>query len=129
MLFIYILHHYFIWHYTNAFREILHIFSNLFWYVVNFFSLPQLTSSFFAPWKRITEKRGETFNFEDFASFIIVNLISRLIGMLFRTIIILIGIFALLLLCLCVVAIYLFWILAPLLMTGGLIYGIVFIFK
>lgn len=129
MLFISILHHYFIWHYTNAFREILHIFSNLFWYVVNFFSLPQLTSSFFAPWKRITEKRGETFNFEDFASFIIVNLISRLIGMLFRTIIILIGIFALLLLCLCVVAIYLFWILAPLLMTGGLIYGIVFIFK
>ncbi len=128
MLFVSILHHYFLWHYTNAFREILHIWLNFFWFTVNFFSLKQLTSSFFSPWKRITEQRGDKFNFEDFASFIIINLISRLLGILFRSIIIALGLIVLLLLCVGIIATYIFWVVAPLLIVGGLIYGIIFIF-
>jgi len=98
MLFVSILHHYTLWHYTRAFTEILHVWSNLFWFVVNFFSLSQLARSFFSPWKRITESRGKTFSFEDLSGFIIINLISRIIGMMLRTAIILSGVATLLLL-------------------------------
>ncbi len=75
-----ILHHYLIWHYTRAFGEIRHVAKNLLWFVVHFFSLPQLIRSFFAPYRRMTEERGNTFNLEDLASFVIIGLISRIIG-------------------------------------------------
>ena len=128
MLFVSILHHYTLWHYTRAFTEILHVWSNLFWFVVNFFSLSQLARSFFSPWKRITESRGKTFSFEDLAGFIIINLISRIIGMMLRTAIILSGVATLLLLTIGIIAVYIFWITAPLLIIASLYFGLNFMF-
>lgn len=129
MLFTSMLHHYFLWHYTKAFTEILHVWSNLFWFVVNFFSLPQLLKSFFSPWRRIVEERGETFNMEDLAGFILIGLISRVIGMLMRTIVILTGSILLLTLCIGIVAVYLFWLVAPVAIFGLIIYGVILIFS
>jgi hypothetical protein len=128
MLFVSILHHYILWHYTRAFSEILHVWTNFFWFTINFFSLPQLAKSFFSPWKRMTEERGETFSFENLASFVIINLISRIIGMILRTIIILTGIITLLLLSIGIVVTYALWITAPLLIISSLYFGILFIF-
>jgi len=129
MLFVSILHHYLIWHYTQAFREILHVWTNFFWFIVNFFSLPQLLKSFFAPWKRIVEGRGEKFNLEDLAGFIIIGIISRLIGIILRATVIITGTAALILLCLGIIVTYFVWILAPLAIIGSLYYGIVLIFS
>lgn len=129
MLFISVLHHYLLWHYSKAFGEIYHVWKNLFWFVINFFSLPQLIRSYFAPWKRITEERSKSFNFEDLAGFIIINLISRLIGMLLRTMVIAFGIVALLLLSLGIVLTYIFWVTAPIIIAGCLYYGILLLFK
>lgn len=129
MLFLSILHHYILWHYTRAFAEIFHVWVNLFWFAFNFFSIPQLLRSYFSPWKRMTEGRGQTFNFEDIAGFVIINLISRIIGMILRTTIILSGTVALLLLCLGFVVTYAFWVLAPLLLIASLYYGLVLIFS
>jgi hypothetical protein len=129
MLFISVLHHYLLWHYGRAFAEIYHVWKNLFWFVINFFSLPQLIRSFFAPWKRMTEERGNSFSFEDLAGFIIVNLISRLIGMMLRTMVIVFGIASLLLLSLGIVLTYIFWVTAPIIIAGCLYYGIVLLFK
>ncbi len=124
MLFISVLHHYLLWHYTSAFGEIFHIWKNFLWFVTNFFSLPQLTKSYFAPFKRMTEERGNSFNFEDLAGFIIINLISRLIGMLMRTVIIVIGVTSLLVLSVGIVLTYIFWVTAPIIIVGCLYYGI-----
>lgn len=129
MLFVSILHHYLLWHYTKAFHEIFHVWKNFFWFTINFFSLPQLIRSFFAPWKRMTEERGNTFNFEDLASFVIIGLISRIIGVILRATIILSGTFVLLLLCLGLIITYTFWIFAPLCIISSLIYGIILIFS
>jgi hypothetical protein len=124
MLFISVLHHYLLWHYSKAFGEIYHVWKNLFWFVINFFSLPQLIRSYFAPWKRITEERGNSFNFEDLAGYIIINLISRLIGILLRTIVIATGIFSLITLSVGVVLTYIFWATAPIIIVGCLYYGV-----
>lgn len=77
----------------------------------------------------MTEERGDTFNFEDLASFVIIGLISRIIGIILRTTIILSGIFALLFLCLGLIITYTFWIFAPFFILGSLIYGIILIFS
>ncbi len=129
MLFITIMHHYLLWHYTKAFGEILHIWKNLIWFTFHFFSIPQLLRSYFQPWKRMTEGRGRTFNFEDLAGFIIINLISRILGILIRTSIIIAGSIALMLLTAGIVLTYIFWLLAPLLLVFSLYYGLVLIFS
>lgn len=128
MLFVSVAHHYLLWHYTAAFKEILHVSKNFMWFVVHFFSLPQLLRSYFSPWKRMTEDRGQTLSFEDLAGFVIINLISRIIGMILRTIIILSGITALVLLLIGIVVTYVFWLFAPALLLVSLYYGFVLIF-
>ncbi len=129
MLFVSILHHYLLWHYTYALLEIFHIWNNFFWFIINFFSLPQLIRSYFAPWKRMTEDRGQTFNFEDLAGFVVIGLISRIVGMILRTTIILFGTTALILLTIGGLLVYLFWLLAPAVLIGSLLYGIILMFS
>lgn len=129
MLFTAILHHYLIWHYGRAFLEIAHVWSNLFWFTYHFFSIPQLLRSYFSPWKRMTEERGATFNFEDLAGFVVINLISRFIGMLLRTVIIVMGSIALLCVSIGFVVTYVFWVFAPALLLACFYYGIVLLFS
>lgn len=128
MLLTTVLHHYLLWHYTAAFGEIWHIFKNFVWFTVHFFSLPQLLRSLFAPWKRITEDRGNSLSFEDMASFVVVNLFSRLVGMILRSTLILSGLFSLLILFVLGIATYLFWLLAPACLIVSLYFGLVFLF-
>lgn len=123
-----ILHHYLIWHYTRAFGEIRHVAKNLLWFVVHFFSLPQLIRSFFAPYRRMTEERGNAFNLEDLASFVIIGLISRIIGMILRTSVILTGLLALAVLLVLIIATFIFWVTAPLAIVTLIIIGFRFIF-
>ena len=127
MLFLSIMHHYIFWHYTSAFGEILHVWKNLMWFTFNFFSLPQMVKSYLTPWKRMTEERGNTFNFEDLAGFIIINLISRIIGIILRTTIIIMGLISLSILIVGIIATYIFWLLAPLLLIICMYYGLVLI--
>lgn len=113
MLFLSIVNDYLLWHYTRAFREIFHVWSNILWFVVLFFSIPQLMRSWFSPWKRIVEDRGNTWSFEDLAGFIIIGFFSRFIGFVIRTIIITIGLIALSIVIVAGIATYLFWFVAP----------------
>ncbi len=90
-----IIHDYFIWHYTQAWSQIWRVWHNFMFVVSHFFSISQLMRSWFEPFKRTTEGRGERFNLEDLASYIIINTLSRVLGALTRSVIILIGIAAL----------------------------------
>jgi hypothetical protein len=119
-----ILHHYFIWHYTVAFREILHVWKNFFWFTFHFFSISLLFRSLFAPWKRMTETRSGTFNLEDLAGVLIINLLSRLIGFLLRSLVIIIGLCVLSILLIGLICLYCFWVTAPLILIGCLYYGL-----
>lgn len=115
---------YFLWHYTRAFYEIFHVWWNLIWFVVRFFSLPELMGSWFSPWKRMVEGRGEKWNLEDLAGYVIIGFLSRVVGALMRTIVILIGVTVLLCVIVAGFTVYVFWVAAPLaivlLLTGGI---------
>lgn len=84
--------------------------------------------SWFAPWKRITEDRGNSLSFEDLASYVVINLFSRVVGMILRSTIILSGLVALLLLITLGLLTFIFWLLAPACLIVSLYFGLVFLF-
>jgi hypothetical protein len=127
MLVLTVLHHYFLWHYSRAWLEMIHVWKNFVWYTIHFFSLPHLITSWFAPWKRMVEGRGDVWNLEDLAGYVIVGLLSRIVGGLVRTVMIAIGTTAL---CFTVIAGALtvaLWVVAPVLIVVMLISGIALI--
>lgn len=127
MLFCLIARHYMLWHYLAAPREILHIWRNFIWFIDRYFSLGELARSFFSPWRRITEPRHKRFSFEDWASAFIVNTLSRCIGMIMRSILIILGVVSITVLTVCTAIVFSLWIIAPALILLGIVYGTVLV--
>lgn len=79
---------YFVWHYTRAYRELIHIEKNILWFLFHFFSLPELTRTLFSPWKRLGENYGSIFDTEEFFAALVTNSLMRIVGIVMRAIII-----------------------------------------
>lgn len=118
MFFAAIIRDYFIWHYTRAWFELWGVWRNFMWFVIHFFSLPQLMRSWFAPFKRITEGRGDKFDLEDLAAYVIIGFLSRVVGAIARTAIIVAGFGVLFVTCIGGILVYLLWALIPLIIIG-----------
>ena len=81
-----LLRDYFVWHYSTALSDILHIWWNYLWFVNHLFSVPDVLRTWFAPWKRLQEKKVNIIiSPEDFFANIFVNLIMRMVGFVVRT--------------------------------------------
>lgn len=128
MLFLSIVSNYMLWHYSRAFLEIFHVWFNFIWFTVHFFSIPQLMGSWFSPWKRIVEERGNRWDFEDLAGFVIIGLLSRIVGFFIRTIVIASGLISLFFVVVCGFATYVFWLAAPLFIIALISIGLTILF-
>jgi hypothetical protein len=127
MLFLSMVRHYFVWHYSRALSEIFHIWLNFLWFTIHFFSIPQLIRSWFAPWKRITADRGKRWSFEDMAGYVIIGLLTRLIGFIIRTSIIATGLIALFFVIIGGLIVYVIWIAIPIIMIALTWFGLIFL--
>jgi hypothetical protein len=123
MVFSYVVRDYFTWHYLRAWKELFHVWLNMLWFIIHFFSIPELFHSLFAPWKRMTEERKQGFSFEDFAAFIIVNLLSRLLGATLRGTILVAGLTLLSAAIVIGACVFIFWLVAPLTVIASFIFG------
>ena len=112
------------WHYRKAFQELFHVWLNLLWFVIHFFSLPQLSRSLFSPWKRMTEEKQKGFNFEAMAAYLIVNLLSRVVGAIMRGAVILAGLIALSITTVLGLVAIVFWFAAPAIILALLVGGV-----
>lgn len=101
------------WHYGQALILYIRTSKNFWWFFVQFFSLRALISSFFAPFKRITEERPRGFDIEGWISTLIINLLSRGIGMIIRLVLILSGFITLILYTVVIFFGYGVWLTAP----------------
>ena len=72
----------------------------------------------------MTEGRGNKWNLEDLAGFIIIGLISRIIGFILRTVVIALGLVCLLITVVGGFLVYAFWVAAPLIIIGMVWFGI-----
>lgn len=117
---------YFLWHYTRAFRDLLSIWTNFFWFVIHFFSIPLLLRTLLSPWKRVKEDLHQG-SVEDFFAAIVVNIVTRIIGALVRLTIIVLGLISLVLLLVGLFLFLVFWILFPIVIAYLFLLGVALI--
>lgn len=121
MLFLSIMHDYALWHYTRAFKELFHVWLNFLWFGIHYFSIPQLLKSWFSPFKRIVEERRRGVSFEDIAGYIVINLLSRMIGAVLRSFLIITGLLFVTIIIIIGALVHVLWVFIPLLLIAGLV--------
>lgn len=122
--------HYFIWHYGRAISDLTKIYRNLIAFTFNFFSVPILVQSYFAPWRRMGEDYPEkSVDPFDYFSTFLVNLIMRLVGIFMRTVVIVLGMAATLLVILSYPVVLVIWITLPFLAVIIFFIGFGLLFK
>ena len=122
-MFVAILHHYLVWHYSKAYIEFSRVWLNLMWFVMYFFSIVELMGSWLSPWKRMVEERKKTWDVEEIMGAVVINVISRILGAIMRTVMIVAGLVSLVLIIVWGLAVYLIWTVAPALIIGLIILG------
>lgn len=112
------------WHFLDVAKGILKAWRNFLLFNLNYFSVPLLLKTFFSPWRKYKESYGRGLDikkyFEAFAS----NMISRVLGAIVRSFLIIIGIAFEIFILFAGLIVFLAWIILPLLLIGGLYYGI-----
>jgi hypothetical protein len=119
--------HYFTWHYSRAFKDLLHTWANFFWFLIQFFSISLLLRTLFSPFKRIEDEQTHI-GLENFFETLVMNVVSRIVGAIARLSILLIGLILLTAWCIALVGLLIFWVFAPAILLGMFIYGLVLLF-
>ena len=115
-----------VWHFSEMPRFLLGVWKNYILFALNYFSLPILLKSLFAPWRRYRWSYPKGFNIGEFFGTLISNIFSRIIGAIMRIVLILVGFLLQIFVVLLGAIILLFWILLPFLIIAGLIFVITF---
>lgn len=80
--------HYFVWHYSQAYYDIYHVWKNFLFFCFNFFSINELLHSLFQPWKRMGEDYPKSFDLPKMAQTFIVNTLMRFVGAMMRLLVV-----------------------------------------
>lgn len=91
---------YFVWHYSQAFRDIYNLFKNFVWFVYHFFSIKILLKTLLSPWRKLTEPYKGGWDLGALFETFVVNTIMRAVGVLVRISIILVGLISIVVVCL-----------------------------
>lgn len=102
-----------LWHFNEMPRFLFGIWNDYILFASNYFSLPILLKSLFAPWRRYKWNYPKGFNIVEFFNTLISNIFSRFLGALVRVVLISIGILFQIFVLLIGIAVILFWILLP----------------
>ena len=128
MFFLTIISDYLYWHYTTALTGFVRLYKNFWWFLVQFFSLHQLLSSLFTPYKRMTEPRGASLSLSAWFSYLVINTVSRLLGFIIRITIICTGLLSLIGLLIVSLIGYGIWLAAPVIIVYCFSYGVFLLF-
>ena len=85
---------YIAWHYSIGVAEFVRVWAGMHRFFYNYFSLPLLLRSLFAPFHRMQERRVRGFDPENLFEVFVVNSLMRIVGAVVRMVVIVIGIFA-----------------------------------
>ncbi len=119
---------YFKWHYIDGTRGIFRAWKNFLRFNLDYFSIPLLFKTLFSPWRRYQWSYGRGFDFGRYFQAFLSNLISRIIGAIIRTFLILIGIMVEIFILLAGIIVLLGWLALPLLLIRGLWFGFKLLF-
>ncbi len=113
------------WYFIEMPKNILQSWKDIFRFYLNYFSIPLLLKTLFAPWRHNLLSYSKGFDLGEYFEIFISNLISRTIGAILRFCLILIGFFVEIFIILAGVIMFLTWLMLPF----CLIFGFGFSFK
>lgn len=118
-----ILIQYLTWHFLDSTKGLLSVWRNFLLFNLNYWSLPLLLKTFFSPWRRYQSSYGKGFNIGRFFEVFTFNTISRVMGAIMRTFLIIFGLLTEVAVVLAGAAAFLTWLFLPFLILGGFYYG------
>ncbi|HEX9721943.1 MAG TPA: hypothetical protein VGA53_01630 [Candidatus Paceibacterota bacterium] len=116
------------WHLLDAPLGLAKGWGNILWFNYNYFSIGLLLKTYFAPWRRITWDYGRGFDIGRYLFIFSSNVISRVLGAVMRSFLILAGLFLQALLCFAALATLALWLALPLLIVFSFFYGVILLF-
>ena len=112
------------WYYGQAIKDVLTGWRNYIIFSLNYFSIPLLLKTLFAPWKRDITKKPRGLDLQKLFEYIAFNTISRGLGFLVRFFTIIVGIIFSLLVIVLGAIFFVIWLLLPFVIAGLLILAI-----
>jgi len=108
------------WHFIEMPKNILQSWKDIFRFYLNYFSIPLLLKTLFAPWRHNLLLYPKGFDLGEYFEIFISNLISRTIGAILRFFLILIGILIEILIIFFGLIMFLAWFILPIFLIFGL---------
>ena len=118
-----ILIQYLIWYFWEVPGKILEALRNFLLFNMNYFSIPLLFKTLFSHWRRYRWSYKGGFSPARYIEVYFSNLISRILGAIVRTVLILLGLLVEIFILLGGIIVFLGWLFLPLLMGWGLYFG------
>lgn len=112
------------WHYGTALKEIIVLERNFLWFGYHLFSIKLLLSTIVSPLYRIHESYKGLGSMEMLMENAVANIVSRAVGLVFRTIVIILGILFEALLAMAILPVLIFWLLLPLIIPLSFFIGL-----
>lgn len=119
---------YLVWHYFECSKEILKVIRNFLRFGFHYFSIPFLFQTFFSYWRKYFWLYPRGFDFGKYFEVFLSNLISRVIGAVLRTFLILAGIVFEISVLIIGASLILGWFFLPLFLFYCLVYGVKLLF-
>ncbi|MCX6718596.1 MAG: hypothetical protein NTY81_03305 [Candidatus Staskawiczbacteria bacterium] len=116
----------FFWHFYEMPKFLLAVWKNYIMFALDYFSLPLLLKSFFAPWRKYRWNYPKGFDVGEFFSTLISNIFSRIIGAIMRIVLIIAGILFQIFVVLAGLIIFLLWILIPFIIIAGFLFVFIY---
>ena len=117
------------WHYGQGISSLTNIWKNFLYFISEFFSIKLLFKNFFDPWKRMTDNYPKSFDLKEYSYIFLVNLIVRIVGIIMRTFLIIIGLTCYILMILLYPIVLVTWIFLPLIIFCLIVTGLFLIIK
>jgi len=113
------------WYYGEAIKDVLTAWRNYIIFSLNYFSIPLLLKTLFAPWKRDITRKPRGLDFKKLFEYVAFNTISRGLGFLVRFFTIIVGIIFFFLVLILGLLFFIIWLCLPFTIAGLLILAII----
>jgi hypothetical protein len=115
-----------LWQFYEMPKFLLQVWQNYMMFATNFFSVPLLFKTFFAPWRRYNWRYPKGFDLGEFFNTLISNTFSRVLGAFMRIVLIIIGILLQVFVAIAGLVIFVGWILIPFAVIAGFLFVLIF---
>ena len=111
------------WQFFDVPKNILQAWQNCLRFNLNYWSVPLLLKTLFSHWRRYQYSYGKGFNFKRYFEAFTFNMISRVLGSIMRSVLIVLGLLTEIFVFLAGAIVFLIWLILPFLLAGGFFYG------